>query len=72
MKSQKFFAFALGCLLLLETPFTSLAASIPSQETSPFSQETAVISDSPQETGPLAVTASDSRGRKNSQTLNLK
>lgn len=72
MKFQKFFAFALGCLLLLETPVTSLAASIPSQETSLSSQETAVTSDSSQETAPFTVITANSRGRKNSQTLNLK
>lgn len=70
MKSQKLFAFALGCLLLLETPFTSTAAPMASPSETSGAAITASVKSADSNTHSLTLTSTPKAAKPTSLKLN--
>lgn len=70
MKSQKLFALALGCLLFLETPFTSSAAPLISPSEASGAAVTASVKSADSSTQALTVTSNSKAAKPASLKLN--
>ncbi|WP_168356539.1 Ig-like domain-containing protein [Petralouisia muris] len=70
MKSQKLFTLALSCLLLLETPFTSMAAPSVSTPEAPGAAITASANSTDSGTNSLTLTSSAKAAKSASLKLN--